>query len=123
MSDNVYAVHVAAGEIDEPNRRQLRNDWHDYVVRPAREAGRTPPELVSLASPYRLVVSPILNYVLELEKKYPDCQIAVLIPELVEQRWYHYFLHGQRGALLKTLLYLKGNQRIVVVNVPWYLSD
>jgi hypothetical protein len=30
-------------------------------------------------------------------------------------------LHNQRVQLLKLLLLLKGNQRIVVVNIPWYL--
>ena len=30
-------------------------------------------------------------------------------------------LHNQRVQLLKLLLLLKGKQRIVVVNIPWYL--
>jgi hypothetical protein len=61
--------------------------------------------------------------VLELEQKNPDREIAVLVPELVVQRWYHYLLHNQRAALLKGLLLLKGNQRIIVIDVPWYLSS
>jgi hypothetical protein len=40
----------------------------------------------------------------------------------VERHWYHYFLHNQRAAVLKALLLLKGNQRITVVNVPWYVT-
>ena len=51
-----------------------------------------------------------------------DRQIAVLVPELVERHWYHFLLHNQRARLLKELLLLKGNQRIVVVDVPWYLQ-
>jgi hypothetical protein len=39
----------------------------------------------------------------------------------VEQRWYHYLLHNQRAEVLKTLLLLHGDQRIVLINVPWYL--
>jgi hypothetical protein len=31
-------------------------------------------------------------------------------------------LHNKRAAVLKTLLLLKGNKRIVVINVPWYLA-
>jgi hypothetical protein len=30
-------------------------------------------------------------------------------------------LRNQRVQLLKVLLLLKGNQRIVVINIPWYL--
>jgi hypothetical protein len=65
---------------------------------------------------------PIVDYVLELHKKDPSRQIAVVIPELVERHWYYYFLHNQRAAALKALLYVKGNQQIAVVNVPWYLD-
>ena len=50
-------------------------------------------------------------------------QIAVLIPELVESRWYHYFLHNHRAQGLKALLLFYGGQRVMVINVPWYLSD
>jgi len=64
-----------------------------------------------------------VEYVLDLQKKDPARQIAVLIPELVERHWYYYFLHNQRAAVLKALLYWKGNQRIAVVNVPWYLDS
>lgn len=66
---------------------------------------------------------PILEYVLEVEKDHPNRQIAVVLPELVERRWYHYFLHNQRASVLKTLLLVRGSQRIVVINVPWYLSS
>jgi len=46
----------------------------------------------------------------------------VLIPELVEHHWRHYFLHNQHAAVLKALLLVKGNQRISVINVPWYIT-
>jgi hypothetical protein len=41
----------------------------------------------------------------------------------VQRRWYHHLLHNKRAAVLKGLLLLKGNQRIVVINVPWYLES
>jgi hypothetical protein len=31
-------------------------------------------------------------------------------------------LHNQRAQLLKLLLLVGGNQRIMVINIPWYLS-
>jgi hypothetical protein len=45
-----------------------------------------------------------------------------LIPELVERHWYHYFLHNQRAEWLRALLLAKGNQRVILVNVPWYTN-
>jgi len=68
------------------------------------------------------VFNPLLDYILETKRRHPDRQIAVLIPELVARRWYHHFLHNKRAAMLKALLLVRGDEDIVVINVPWYLS-
>jgi amino acid transporter len=120
MSHEVRAIHVSAG--DETHDEFCR-DWDRFADAPARKAGLPPPELVVINSPFRLVLTPILDYVLELEKQNSGRQIAVLLPELMERHWFHYLLHNQRAEILKTWLMLKGNQRIVIVSVPWYLQD
>jgi hypothetical protein len=86
------------------------------------DAGLPEPDLVLLKSPYRRVISPVLNHIWQLEHDHPDRIIAVLIPQLIESRWYYSFLHNQKGAVLRTLLLLKGCNRIITVNVPWHLS-
>ncbi len=118
LSSDIRALHVAT----EEDTNSLREHWGQYVEEPVREAGRTPPQLVVLPSPYRLVLRPILDYVLAAEKQYPDRQIAIIVPELVERHWYHYPLHNQRAEILKALLLLHGSDRIVLINVPWYLQ-
>jgi hypothetical protein len=35
--------------------------------------------------------------------------------------WWENLLHNQRVQLLKLLLLLRGKQRIIVVDIPWYL--
>ena len=117
ISPDVIGLHV-----DCEWTEHLKKEWQDYVEKPAQEVGLSAPRLVVLPSPYRYVSSPIVQYVLDLQKKDPDRQLAVLIPELVERHWYYYFLHNQRAAVLKTLLYVKGSQKIAVVNVPWYIE-
>jgi len=57
-----------------------------------------------------------------VEKDNPASQIAVVVPELVEQHWYHYPLHNQRAELLKALLLLHASERIVLINVPWQID-
>jgi hypothetical protein len=89
---------------------------------PARAAGLTPPHLVVVTSVYRQVLNPLLHFITELKDQHPDRQIAVVISELVEYRWYHYFLHNQRAEALKLLLLFHGGQRVVIINVPWYLK-
>ena len=49
--------------------------------------------------------------------------VAVIIPELVGTRWYHYVLHNQTAAVMVAYLRLSGYRRVVVVSVPWYLSS
>ena len=117
LSTEVHALQVRVSE----QSTDLRDSWVHLIEGPALELGIPVPKLTVVDSPYRYLFQPILDYVNEIEQKYPGRYIAVLIPELVEHHWYHYFLHNQRAAILKGLLLLKGNQRISVVNVPWYL--
>ena len=117
ISPDVIGLHVNCEWTDV-----LKKEWQEFVEKPTQEVGLAAPRLVILDNPYRYVSSPIVEYVLDLQKKDPDRQLAVIIPELVERHWYYYFLHNQRAAVLKTLLYVRGNQRISVVNVPWYID-
>jgi amino acid transporter len=119
ISPDILAVHVVSDQ--EPD--SLASQWEDLVEQPSRQAGLAGPDLVVLKSPYRFVIRPILNYVLDLEKTHPRRQIAVLIPELVERRWYLNLLHNHRSEVLKALLLFQGERRITVINIPWYLPD
>jgi len=120
LSSDVRAVYVAIDS--EETNTAFRENWATLAAAPAQTAGLPPPELVVLDSPYRWVLTPILNYVLDVEKQNPSRQIVVVLPEMVERHWYHYMLHNQRAEILKAWLLVRGNQRIVLVNVPWYLK-
>jgi hypothetical protein len=119
LSPDIRAVQVRAGALSED---ELTRQWTDLVERPASRAGLAIPSLTTIESPYRHVFNPLLDYILETKRRHPDRQIAVLIPELVARRWYHHFLHNKRAAMLKALLLVRGDEDIVVINVPWYLS-
>jgi hypothetical protein len=120
ISKEIQAVHV---DINSKDVHGLIQTWGQLMEASSRKAGFPPPELVVINSPYRFVLKPILEHVLDLESKHPDRHIAVLVPELVERHWFHFFLHNQRGNALKVMLYLRGDRRIVVINVPWYVSE
>jgi amino acid transporter len=120
LSPDMQLVHISTGEVDA---ERLRREWHDFIEPPIRDAGLPMPRLVILSSPYRRLVTPLLAYVMRLKRENPDQQIAVLIPELVEPRWYQYLLHNQAATVLKAALLFQGDRRVVVINVPWYLRD
>jgi amino acid transporter len=117
LSNEIEAVHVCL----EGEKTDIHERWVEYVEEPAKKAGFPVAKLVMLTSQYRQVLAPIVDYVLETQLKNPHRRIAVVIPEMVERHWYHFFLQNQRPEILKALLLLKGNERIVIVNVPWYL--
>jgi hypothetical protein len=124
LSRDVVVLHIAPeDERGEHTKNDLTSVWNEYIEKPAVQAGFKPPELVLLHSPYRLVLTPIVEYVLELEHALPNRLISVLVPELVERRWYYYILHNQRSTALKVILYVRGDGRIIVINVPWYLRS
>ncbi len=116
MSQDVKVVHVHGDE-----RNALEEAWEPFILRPIREGGLSEPELVCVTSTFRTILSPLMDYVLQLEADNPGRKVAVLLPELVVRHWWENLLHNQRVQILKLMLLLKGNQRIVVVNIPWYL--
>jgi hypothetical protein len=118
ISPDVVALHIESGE----RTTYLKQEWYGFVEQPVEQLGMCPPKLVILPSPYRFVITPIVDYVLDLAQKNPGRQIAVIIPEVVERHWYYHVLHNQRATALKSMLYFKGNGRILVINVPWYIE-
>jgi Amino acid permease len=117
LSREVEVLHIES----EDSTNSLKRIWPSRVEEPARKAKQAVPQLTVLNSPFRFVVQPIIDHVLEVERKNPARTIAVLLPELVERQWYQYFLHNQRARILAARLLTQGTQRIVIVNVPWYL--
>jgi len=117
LSDHVEAVHVDA----EDSREQIAELWQRDVVAPLTSAGLPVPNLQFLESPYRFVLAPLVAHIFELDRTHPERQIAVLVPELVVKNWFQAPLHNQRAQLLKLILLLRGNPRIMVINIPWYL--
>jgi amino acid transporter len=120
MSSDITAVHVST---EKNGAKALREMWAKYVEEPARAADTCVPALEIIYSPFRQIYQPILDFVKKKEREKPDRLIAVIIPELVEPHWYEFLLHNQRGAWLKALLFLEGEQNIVVINTPWYRRE
>lgn len=118
ISKDLRVVHVAE---EKDSQQLIHRIWSDCVLKPIEGTGLPTPTLVVLRSPYRFVVSPIVDYVTRVADENPGRRVIVLVPELLHKRWYGYFLHTQRAAVLKTQLLLIGNDRISALNVACYL--
>jgi len=120
LSPDIYALHIAA---DEKAMVALEDGWERLVRQPTKEANLTPPNLIVIYSPFRQIYSPLKQVVADLQRAHPRRDIAVIIPELIGTRWYHYVLHNQTGTVIEAYLRLSGLRRVIVINVPWYLSN
>jgi amino acid transporter len=120
ISPEVYALHIAG---DEQTVLDLEDTWAQRVRQPAMEAGVPAPQLIVIFSPFRQLYGPLMQVVADLQRAHPGRDLAVIVPELVATKWYHYILHNQTAAVIKAYLLFSGLRRVIVVNVPWYLSD
>ena len=125
LSPDVISVHLSHLEGDEADEhaKELKEQWAEDVEEPAVASGLAPPRLEIVNSPYREFSKPLLQFVDRLEEQYPGRRIAVLVPEFVKRNWWDFLLHNYRAELLRTALMRRGDHRIVVVSVPWYLDE
>jgi hypothetical protein len=118
MSTDIRCLHVQTAE--EPD--EICREWESMVAAPLRAAGKCVPKLEILQSPFRYVLHPVVEYILAVEKESSFNKVCVLVPELVVRHWWENLLHNRRADLLKFILLVRGNRRIVVINIPWYIE-
>jgi amino acid transporter len=107
IADEIVAVHVDIGSTD---REKLQYRWQQMVPDIS---------LVILDSPYRSLVSPLLNFVGEFEFRYPGVFCTVIIPAFVTRNLWEGLLHNQTTLFLKAALVAKKSR--VVTTVRYYL--
>jgi hypothetical protein len=74
-----------------------------------------------VASPYREVTNPIIDYVKNLRSESPRDVVTVYIPEYVVGHWWEQILHNQSALRLKgRLLFTPG---VMVTSVPYLLAS
>ncbi|MBA4025572.1 MAG: APC family permease [Gordonia sp.] len=107
--DKLEAVTV---NVDDRDTRKLVAQWEDSDI--------TVP-LKVIASPYREVTRPVIDYVRRLRRESPRDVVTVFIPEYVVGHWWEQILHNQSALRLKgRLLFEPG---VMVTSVPWQLSS
>jgi hypothetical protein len=120
LSPEVIAVQVLA---DQPGEEDLSECWQRLVDEPLERAGRTSPKLVVLRSDYKQLLAPLVAYITQLAAEHRDRQVAVVVPQLVEHRWYRALFPFDMATLLRSELLARGGPPVVVVSAPWDLRD
>ena len=107
--DSLEALTVS---VDDGETRDLVRRWQDSDI-------SVP--LKVIASPYREITRPILDYVKRVSKESPRTVVTVFIPEYVVGHWWEQVLHNQSALRLKGRLLFMPN--VMVTSVPWQLSS
>ena len=97
------------------------NDEEDRKLRAEWDARGLNIPLTIIASPYREVTKPVLDYVSHIRRESPRDVVTVFIPEYVVGHWWEHLLHNQSALRLKSrLLYQPG---VMVTSVPYQLRS
>jgi amino acid transporter len=107
--DVLEAITVS---VDDGETRELVHKWEDSDI--------TVP-LKVIASPYREITRPVLDYVKRVSKESPRTVVTVFIPEYVVGHWWEQVLHNQSALRLKGRLLFEPN--VMVTSVPWQLNS
>jgi amino acid transporter len=107
--DELEAITVS---VDDSETRQLVHKWEDSDI-------SVP--LKVIASPYREITRPVLDYVRRISKESPRTVVTVFIPEYVVGHWWEQVLHNQSALRLKGRLLFMPN--VMVTSVPWQLNS
>ncbi len=106
--NHLVAVTVVS---DDDERDRIERQWAERNI-------EVPLEIVY--SPYRELSRPILRFVDELDARFENDIISVVIPEFVVRHWWGHLLHNQSALFLKgRLLFRKGT---VVTSVPYHVD-
>ncbi|MDT0448135.1 APC family permease [Streptomyces hesseae] len=107
--DRLEALTVA---VDRDETKSLERQWEELD---------TDVPLKVLASPYREITRPVVEYVRSVRRESPRDVVGVFIPEYVVGHWWEHLLHNQSALWLKSrLLFTPG---VMVTSVPWQLTS
>lgn len=110
LSDDVTAIHVSIDDAEAERVRQKWETWGDGV------------RLVTLDSPYRQLLEPLLAYIEEISRaRQPGETITIIVPQFVPNQWWANLLHTQTALWLRMALMFKPG--IVITDVPYQIEQ
>ncbi|MDP8975840.1 MAG: APC family permease [Actinomycetota bacterium] len=105
--DHLAAVYVS---FEDDDSEELQRQWEEF---------RLDVPLEVIHSPYRELVDAVEEYLDELDQRWSNDTITVLIPEFVVDRWFANVLHNQSALALKWALLRRDGT--VVTSVPYHV--
>ena len=120
LAPEVVAVQVLA---DERPQDDLADRWPRLVEEPLQRARRAPPRLVVLRLDSREFIAPLVAYIARRVDEDRCRQVAVVLPQRVEHRWYHALVPFDLASVVRTELLARGRPQVVIVSAPSDLQE
>jgi amino acid transporter len=96
---------------EDDDREEIQRQWQEFGINV---------DLEIIHSKYRELTAPVIEYLDELDQRWNNDTITVVVPEFVVGRWYEHLLHNQSALMLKArLLFREGT---VVTSVPYHVE-
>jgi hypothetical protein len=109
--DRLLALSVV--HTDE-QQESLQEQWDKFDI---------PVELRTVYSPYRELSGPVMSFIDELDKEWPDDIVTVVIPEFVLSHWWEQLLHNQSALVLRSRLRMRPNTIVTAVPIHVYQPE
>ncbi|MDP4091128.1 MAG: amino acid permease, partial [Bacillota bacterium] len=110
LTPDVIALNVSP---DKEALEKLKAKW---------ELLNTDILLVAKYSPYRAVISPLLNYIQAIANAAGEKEkITVLLPEFVTHKWWTQVLHNHTGLIIRETMLR--NENVIISTYPFHLKE
>lgn len=110
LSDDVTAVHVSIEPAEAEKVRKKWETWGEGV------------RMVVLASPYRLLLEPLLEYITDIARQRQAGEtMTIVVPEFVSNNRVTAALHMNTAEFLRSQL--KRYPGIVIIDVPYHVHE
>lgn len=110
-SINAHTLQAVSIAVDPDAAKELEDAW---------DRNKIDVPLVRVASPYRDLTRPLIEFVKGIRRAGENDVVTVILPEFVVTKWWEQLLHGQSAFLIK--LALLRTPGVVLTNVPWHLA-
>jgi hypothetical protein len=99
---------------NDEQQESLQEQWEKFDI---------PVELRTVYSPYRELSGPVVGFIDELDKEWPDDIVTVVIPEFVLSHWWEQLLHNQSALVLRARLRMRPNTVVIAVPIHVYQPE
>jgi hypothetical protein len=106
--EHLVALYISH---DDDDREEIERQWREFGI-------DVPLDIKHSA--YRELTAPVMEYLDDLDERWHNDTITVVVPEFVVGKWYEQLLHNQSALFLKgRLLFREGT---VVTSVPYHVE-